>query len=182
MIAKSKKICQILITTGLVFAPLLSATAGGFIDNARVTHVEPIVKYINVDKPRTECWDESVYRPGRKHHSGASHTPTILGAIVGSAIGHQFGHGPGRHVAAVAGAVLGGSIGGDIQRHHRRHNKQGGRYVNEQRCETVNDVVTEQQVVAYRVTYRYKGQPFTTRMQYHPGDTIRVRVGVTPIS
>ena len=36
------------------------------------------------------------------------------------------------------------------------------------------------QVVGYRVTYEYAGQTFETITDAHPGDTIPVRVSVTP--
>ena len=33
----------------------------------------------------------------------------------------------------------------------------------------------------YRVSYEYGGEVYTTRMATHPGETIRVRVHVTPV-
>ena len=33
---------------------------------------------------------------------------------------------------------------------------------------------------AYDVTYEYNGRQYTRRMDYHPGDRIRVRVDVSP--
>ena len=39
----------------------------------------------------------------------------------------------------------------------------------------------QQQLVGYRVEYRYEGQTFTTRTIEHPGEFIRVRVNVDPV-
>ena len=33
---------------------------------------------------------------------------------------------------------------------------------------------------AYDVTYEYNGRRYTRRMDYHPGDRVRVRVDVSP--
>ena len=33
---------------------------------------------------------------------------------------------------------------------------------------------------AYDVTYEYNGRQYTRRMDYHPGDRVRVRVDVSP--
>jgi uncharacterized protein YcfJ len=45
----------------------------------------------------------------------------------------------------------------------------------------VNRYEPRQQVVGYRVDYRYEGQTFTTRTRGYPGRFIRVRVDVDPV-
>jgi uncharacterized protein YcfJ len=48
------------------------------------------------------------------------------------------------------------------------------------RCETVDEYQTREEIVAYRVKYRYKGRIYHTRMDHDPGDTIRLHVTVDP--
>ena len=161
--------------------------SNGYFDRARVIAVDPITKNVRVNQPREECWYETVsssrdYNQGyeQKH---TSRTPEIFGAIIGSAVGRQFGSGRGQDVATVAGAILGGSIGRDVKNNGRRHNrKHRNETRQERRCETINDVVYEERIKAYRVTYKYNGHNYTTRMRNHPGKNIRVKVNVKPVS
>ena len=71
---------------------------------------------------------------------------TAAGSIVGAAIGRQFGSGNDRDTLTVLGAVAGGAVA------HRRAVRQPGlatRDVTVQRCEVVNDRVTEEIVDGY---------------------------------
>lgn len=161
------------------FAPLAIADHNhGTVVEATVLSVEPVYRTVRINNPVEQCWDEKVHVPARSH-ANRSYTPKILGAIVGAAVGNEFGKGRGKDLATVAGAVLGGSVGRDIQNQHRGHNT--GRYVYEQRCETVDNYHTEQQVDGYDVTYRYDGQIYHTQTARDPGATIAVSVSVTPV-
>ncbi len=143
-------------------------------DYARVTNVEPIFRTLRINAPRQECWDEerTTYNPG--YQSG---TPTIIGGLIGGVIGNQFGKGHGKQVATVAGALLGGSIARDSQ----YRNSGGGHATTrvETACRTVNDYQTEQRIEGYMVSYKYRGQTYTSRMNREPGDRVRVRVRVS---
>ncbi len=143
-------------------------------DYAKVTHVEPIYRTVRINKPRQECWDEE----RASYHEGyRSGTPMIIGGLIGGALGHQVGKGRGKDVATVAGALLGGSIARDVQ--NKKHS--GGhtdRYY-ETVCRTVDDYHTEQHVDGYRVSYKYRGQVYTSHMNNEPGRRVRVRVKVT---
>ena len=83
---------------------------------------------------------------------------TIVGTLVGSAIGHD---------AAV-----------------RRQRRDGYETYSrtEERCRTSYSLDREERVDGYQVTYRYRGRSFTTRTDTHPGERIRVRVSVTPLT
>lgn len=169
-----------------LFVSTLAATQGAsadhagqgkpnFYDYAEVVLVEPIVRYVRVSAPRQECWDEEVpaYRAGY-----ASATPMIVGGIIGGAIGNKVvkGH---KDLGIAAGALLGGSVARDL---HHRHRTQHGAYSSVRtRCEQVVDYHEEERVEGYRVTYRYKGETFTTRTNRDPGDQLRVAVSVRPI-
>ncbi len=163
-----------------------SAQAGrhgqGFVDTAKVVDVEPIVRTVRVQTPRRECWDEEVRRPLSARH-GDSAGSMIVGGLIGGVIGHELGRrvnkGRGRPAATIAGTLIGASIGHDQSsgRAEREHE-----YAYEQRCQTYTDHHTEERVDGYRVTYRYKGEEFVTRMPYDPGKRLRVRVRVSPIA
>ena len=102
----------------------------------------------------------------------------ILGAIIGAALGNAVGHKKvNKRVGAVAGAILGGSIGADIGRSQR----QGG-YRMETVCDRFDEVREEERFAGYHVRYQYNGTVYATRMRNHPGERIRVRVRVTPVS
>ncbi|UTW03197.1 glycine zipper 2TM domain-containing protein [Amphritea atlantica] len=147
---------------------------------ARVTHVEPIVVQTQRRIPRRECWDEDV-RYETQSHQRKSYTGPILGGIIGGAIGNELGAGQdNKKVGAVVGAVLGASIGNDISRnsHHRGNNIE---YRTETRCNVQHDVEYYERVTGYKVTYRYNGRTYKTRMDHEPGKRIPVRVTVSPV-
>lgn len=146
-------------------------------DYATVLSATPITKIFRYQEPRQECWVETVHHPGRREHSA---TGTILGGVIGAAIGNHLGHKrPNKQVGAVAGALLGASIGNDISRKHARHH--GGYSEQVEKCQTVHDTVEEERVVGYRISYRYRGNTYHTRTERDPGDTIKVKLSITPV-
>ena len=163
----------------------VGAQAGSSVDSARVVGVEPIFETVRYAVPREQCHTERV--PLHRHR--ASVTGPILGAIIGGAIGNAVGHKKkNKQVGTAVGAVLGGSIGYDIARRNAAYTDAAfsGRMMNtgyrtRQVCEIVDDYTSEERLLGYHVTYRYAGETYTTRMDEHPGDAIRVRVRVTPI-
>ncbi|WP_428034277.1 glycine zipper 2TM domain-containing protein [Amphritea sp.] len=148
---------------------------------ARVTHVEPIVVQTERRIPRRECWEEDV-RYETRDYQRKSYTGPILGGIIGGAIGNELGAGQdNKKVGAVVGAVLGASIGNDLS-HNRAHRGNNVEYRTETRCNVQHDVEYYERVTGYKVTYRYNGQTYQTRMDRDPGKRIEVRVHVTPLS
>lgn len=147
--------------------------AGKYYDTARVLKVKPIYEHVQVNHPRQRCWNEPVYHRGHRD----SAVPMITGAILGGAIGNQFGKGNGRRALTVAGMLLGGAIGDDIG---RQNSYSRGYHTNERRCRYVDNYRSRQEVVGYRVKYRYNGKIHWTRTQEHPGRYINVKVKVRP--
>jgi uncharacterized protein YcfJ len=140
---------------------------------ARVVDVEPMVRYVTVNRPHQECWDEVVTQPVRPFGTVG---PTIAGGIVGAAIGRQFGSGHDRDTLTLIGAVAGSAIA-----NQRALRNQGYREVSVQRCEVVNERVTEQRVDGYRVTYQYQGRRYTMQTATPPGDRVALAVNVRPV-
>lgn len=171
------------ITVSRLFVMLLCAIAvpGAFAqtnvsyDYATVLSAKPITKIFTYEEPRKECWVETVQTPAKKEYSA---TGTILGGVIGAAIGNRLGHKKrNKQVGAVAGALLGASIGNDISRRNARH------HYSEQveKCHTVTETIQEERVVGYRVSYRYQGRTYHTRTATDPGNTLKVRLSVTPV-
>jgi uncharacterized protein YcfJ len=136
--------------------------------SARVVDVEPLVRYVQVDRPREQCWNEVVREPVRPFGVAGQ---TAAGSIIGAAIGRQFGSGNDRDALTVIGAAAGGAVA-----HRRAVVNQGyaTRDVAVQRCEVVHDRVTEQVVDGYLVTYRLEGQRYTMRTDRHPGEFVQI--------
>ncbi|HFD88100.1 MAG TPA: glycine zipper 2TM domain-containing protein [Gammaproteobacteria bacterium] len=150
-----------------------------FTDTARVVNVEPVYENVTTSHPERECWEEEVYYSDSGYDNHRDNT--ALNMIVGGALGGALGHNLGRHsdTAKIAGAVIGSAIGYDASRRHgRKHRLHRG---TEERCQTVYEKETHEKLDGYRVTWRYHGQTFTSRMNEDPGSKIRVRVRLTPL-
>lgn len=140
---------------------------------ADVLDATPVYQTVRRVEPLRECYETQVYE-----RRSRSSTPTILGAILGGALGHAVGRGnTNKKVGVAVGAILGGSIGSDVGRHHRH----GGHRTRTQ-CELVEEVREEERLLGYDVRYQYNGQVYATRMDRDPGERIRVRVRVTPVT
>lgn len=145
-------------------------------DEAPVVDVEPIIERVRTVEPTERCWFERVHHSRRAERSA---TAPLLGAIIGAAVGNAVGHGKrNKQVGAVAGAVLGGSIAYDVSR--REAHRTPTRQVRREVCDVVENVKYEERTSGYLVTYRYRGQTHRTRMATRPGETIRVRIHVSP--
>jgi uncharacterized protein YcfJ len=143
---------------------------------ARVVDVDPMVRYVAVDRPRQQCWDETVRAPAAPFGVAGQ---TAAGGIIGATIGHVLGHGSSRDALTVAGAAAGAAIA------HENALRNGAtietRYTTVQRCETVYDRVTEKHIDGYLVTYQYDGRRYRMQTAYPPGDRIQVAVDVHPV-
>lgn len=166
-----------MLSLGMVFSA--TALAQPAYDWARVVRVEPVVVYQQVPVTERFCERQPVTVVERRRSDDRA--PAILGAIVGGAIGNHFGRGDGRDAATAAGALLGYHAVRDSQRRQDRY-YGGTRYVEYRDvCRNETFYRTEERIVGYDVTYRYNGRLYTTRMDHHPGDRIRVVADVRPV-
>lgn len=142
---------------------------------AKVVDVQPIVRYVDVQRPRQECWDEVVQvREGRARVAG----PALAGGVIGGAIGRQFGGGSGRDALTIAGAIAGSAIATE----RAVRNQSGTTHATTvTRCETIRERHREQRVDGYRVTYQYRGRRHTIVTPERPGSRIRLRVTAVPV-
>jgi uncharacterized protein YcfJ len=139
---------------------------------ARVIDVEPVYRYYEEPVSDHSC---TTYDRGRADYT--SHTATVLGAVIGGALGHRVGDAHGDPtVAAVAGGLLGASVGRDVG---RRVSYNRGLRV-EGPCRVQHRQETRRQLVEYKVSYRYNGRVHHARMDYDPGEWVKLDVNVTP--
>lgn len=143
-------------------------------------------------------YDFDSYQSNR--YSGANGdnnvTGTVIGGIIGGAIGNAVGHKKkNKQIGTAVGAILGATIGHDIaarndakfdasyRSDHAYSNYAYPKYTKRQqkRCEVTQHVSYEEEVVGYRVWYRYHGETYKARMDHKPGKKIKVRVSVKPI-
>lgn len=165
----------------LAAGPALAGGHGGRgHDYARVVDVDPIVTRHRVHVPVEQCWREVRYReayvPARRDTTGAA----IVGGVAGAVIGSQFGSGDGRTAATLAGAALGAVVGREAARSGDGY-RVDARPREVERCRTVHETRHEERVVAYRVTYAWRGRHYVTEMPHDPGRRIRVGVDVYPL-
>jgi uncharacterized protein YcfJ len=176
---------KVLVST--VIAMLLAGTQAiaqdrpqdrGEVGNAKVAwadvlRVDPIYDRVQASNPQRECEDVPVERHVDNGNKAAG---TVLGAIVGGVLGNTVGKGDGRRAATVAGAVVGGAVGNNVAQGDDRYYSDTERH-----CRAVQDVPEERRVVAYDVQYRYRGDVYMSRLNYDPGDRLRVRVSIEPV-
>lgn len=147
----------------VLIAAALAATAraGDFVETAPVVSATPIIE--RVTEPRQEC--EATPAPPPSGF-GAIAAP-ILGGVLGGVLGHQVGRNSGKTAATIVGAT-GGAMAGAVLAN--RTTRPG------QSCRTVESM--REVVKGYDVVYRFNGRDVATTLPYHPGNTVKVAVGV----
>jgi uncharacterized protein YcfJ len=154
-----------------------------FQDTARVTNVA--TRYERVLVPKEQCRSEiervETYND-RSYPRERSATGSIVGGIAGAILGNQIGKGNGRTAATAGGAIVGAIVGDRVDNANEDASPaQNGAPLERQvrRCSVSNQ--TEERIAGYDVTYSYQGRNYTSYMQSMPGDSIRIRVAITPV-
>ena len=158
------------------FAPA-PAQVPSFVDRARVHDVQP--QFETVQVPRQECSSQYVQDApqvvgGERGYGGA-----IIGGVAGGLLGNQVGKGHGKEAATAAGAVIGAITGDRIQNSNQPQQVVQAPPREVRSCRTVTDM--QQRLTGYRVTYEYRGNQYQTVMRDQPGQSLPVRVSVTPL-
>ena len=163
-----------LFATGVLVPSV--AFAGVTYDQAPVVGVEPLYETVSYTVPRQQCSEQRV-----QTGSGGGTSPAIplLAAVAGGALGSAVAHGHNNKQAGAAiGAVVGGVVGYDVAR--RNAAPPYVTYGSQEVCTEVQDIHEEERLTGYRVRYVYLGQTYTTVTRNQPGETVRVRVDVSP--
>lgn len=150
--------------------PRAGANGGAHYGWADVLRVDPVYDAVRVERPQQTCYEQPVRRGGGDTTAG-----TVLGAVIGGVLGNTVGKGDGRKAATVAGAVVGGAIG-----HGAAERSQGGYADSETRCDQVTAVSHQRRLIGYDVEYSYHGDIYVSRLDYDPGERLRVQVRVSP--
>lgn len=128
-----------------------------------------------------DSYNRSQYNGGSE---GGRNVATIVGGIAGAVLGSKVGGGTGRYATTAIGSMVGGMAGRQVYENTQRDRDPRTGIVRV--CEpdqTGNGYYTrtnDGRASAYDVTYEYSGHQYTRRMDYHPGDRIRVRIDVSP--
>jgi uncharacterized protein YcfJ len=130
---------------------------------AEVLRVDPLIERVRYTVPVEHCWNE------QRAYRGGSGGGAVVGGVIGAAIGSNIGRGDDRPVTTIAGAIIGAAIGSQAARDDR-----GVRYETVRRCETAYEERWDHQVVGYRVSYVYRGRQDVVRLDYDPGDWVRI--------
>lgn len=149
---------------------------------ANVVDVQPIVRYVTVETPVRECYQvERKVRKRRRGNDGNVAGAAIMGGILGGLIGNQFGSGNGRDAATAAGFIIGSSVAAENARDSAGRSSRTVRKQVRQ-CDVTYESREEERIDGYNVTYVFRGNEYRTRMRRDPGDKIKVRVLVEPVS
>lgn len=176
------------LTTATALSGLL-ITSGAFASGASqsqyvyapVLDVQPLLRYVNVSRPREECWLETHVVPSYPNGRHSSAGPMIAGGLLGGIIGHQFGSGRGNDAMTVIGTLVGSAIASDAASRRQGYAGAATREITTERCELVEEVHQEQRIDGYLVTYEYLGRQYTMETPQPPrGDRVRLRVTVHP--
>ena len=123
-------------------------------------------------------------------NEGGRNVATIAGGIAGAVLGSKMGGGSGTYATTAIGSMVGGMAGRQIY-----DQTQQNRYVRPATVRVCDpepvrsgygsyndgyDNYRTGNASAYDVTYEYNGRRYTRRMDYHPGERVRVRVDVSP--
>ena len=123
-------------------------------------------------------------------NEGGRNVATIAGGIAGAVLGSKMGGGSGTYATTAIGSMVGGMAGRQIY-----DQTQQNRYVRPATVRVCDpepvrsgyggynegyDGYRTGNATAYDVTYEYNGRRYTRRMDYHPGERVRVRVDVSP--
>lgn len=170
-----------LCAASMALAPVAQATTYGSygMDYARVIHVEPIYREVEVTTPQRQCYDQPVHRNYRASGGGDGALAAVVGGVVGGVIGHSLGRGRHRAPITIAGTLAGVGIGHSMAR--QRNDYYAERVSYRRVCQVVHGTRYERQMDGYDVTYRYRGETYHTRLPYDPGPRLRVQVDVTPV-
>lgn len=106
---------------------------------------------------------------------------TVVGGVVGAVLGSQVGGGSARYATSAIGSMVGGQVGGQIYDQTQRQRRQGQVTVCDlEPADGYGNARYGNGQDAYDVTYEYNGRRYTSRMNYDPGQRVRIRVDVTP--
>lgn len=137
------------------------------------------------DGYRSDGYYDQYGRPQGGNNTGRT-VATVVGGIAGAVLGSKVGGGTGSVAASAIGTMVGGMAGRQIYDQTQRNRNVRPGVVTVCDPEPVNNGYGSYSrtgngsASAYDVTYEYNGRRYTRRMDYNPGERVRVRVDVSP--
>ncbi|MDE2607797.1 MAG: hypothetical protein KGL68_17940 [Burkholderiales bacterium] len=148
----------------VLFAALgLAAFGAAAQEVGNVLSAVPVIQQVAV--PRTVC---APVAPAQVTTTGGG---AVVGGLTGAAIGSTLGQGSGNAAAIAAGTIIGAVVGNNVEAQNQRYAQTVPQ------CTTQTTV--ENHIVAYDVTYEYRGQRYSARMPYDPGRTVQLQMQQT---
>jgi uncharacterized protein YcfJ len=101
----------------------------------------------------------------------------VVGGIIGGAIGYHLGEEHSeQELGTIAGGLMGAAAGHGVSRHvyDARHIRVSGP------CTPRHHDRRSSRPVEYQVIYRYNGRTYTEKMDYDPGEWVKLDVEATP--
>lgn len=159
---KSKPLVLVLALTASF--PALAAPSLVYEATAEVLSATPLTREV----PITGRVCDDAQAPAAKDSSPLG---TVLGGLVGGLLGNQIGEGSGKKAAIAAGAITGALAGNSV----------GSQSSASVRC---RETVTGYRTVSdgYRIRWQLHDQVRESMLPRDPGNTLRVRVSLQPIS
>ena len=137
--------------------------------------------YGNNGYNRNDPYGRSQYGNG---NTSGRNVATVIGGIAGAVLGSKIGGGTGTYAATAIGSMVGGMAGRQVYENTQRDRYTPAGTVRVCEPEPVGNGyynrTNDGRSSAYDVTYEYNGRQYTRRMDYHPGNRVRVRVDVSP--
>ena len=132
---------------------------------ANVVAATPVYGPVQVPEIRQVCREEQVTYKRPANPAGA-----VFGALIGAGVGNAIDGGYRRTAGTLIGAGAGGLIG------HGIASQAAGPGHSEvyEVCDDITEYHTERGVTGYAVTYDYAGYQGQLRMDYNPGNQVRV--------
>lgn len=138
------------------------------------------------DGYRNDGYRDAYGNPQVGNNTGRT-VATVVGGIAGAVLGSKVGGGTGAYAATAIGSMVGGMAGRQVYEQTQRNRNVRPGVVRVCDPEPVRDGyaggysrTSDGRAGAYDVTYEYNGRRYTKRMNYHPGERVRVRVDVSP--
>ena len=166
-IIKTTPVWVAMILAGLA----TTAQSDSFTVRAKVIDARPVYESVEHRNPVEIC-DYDEYHD-HYHDQTSSVTGAVVGGVIGAAIGSQItsSHHGDNVAGTIVGGVLGATVGSQAAAAKPQHHHQ--------QCHVEYTSDYSEELVGYRVTYRYEGQEYQTRMQHNPGRFVRLRVEVS---
>jgi len=165
------------------------APQNSYYAKAKVVEVTPVYEYQRQAYTAHRCNLDHLHKPARLHKNKYSKhrrdndkvMATVVGAAIGGTVANQiFKHSDLRDIGTITGAFIGGAVANDIHHDRDSHNYRVSTTKRHPHKHCKVKYKNVKVLDHYQVTYRYKGNYFTTATNTHPGKKLRIKVKVEP--